>query len=114
MPTLTILRTDSVMDDFQPEFGDYPQMFRDLIERVVPGMQVDEIDARVALPSGVNSDFYLITGSRHSVYDDLPWISNLVDFLRTALDAGAKIIGIQTNTIHTNAIAHVFNSTCFK
>ena len=94
MPTLTILRTDSVMDDFQPEFGDYPQMFRDLIERVVPGMQVDEIDARVALPSGVNSDFYLITGSRHSVYDDLPWISNLVDFLRTALDAGAKIIGI--------------------
>ena len=42
----------------------------------------------------MDCDAYLITGSRDSVYDDLPWIFDLVRFLEGALRAGKQILGI--------------------
>ena len=89
-----ILRTDAVLENFQDAHGDYPKMFRDLLLSVDPDLDIVDYDARVAVPPQVDCDAYVITGSRHSVYDALPWISELADFLGRARAAGAKLLGI--------------------
>lgn len=91
---LGILRTDAVLDEFQTQHGDYPQMFRQLFLAVDPKLSFAEYDVARALPAAVNCDAYVITGSRHSVYDDLAWIGELVAFVRRVLDAGGVILGI--------------------
>ncbi|MCB1693112.1 MAG: amidotransferase [Pseudomonadales bacterium] len=92
-----ILKADSVLDRFQPEFGDYPDMFRaalgaaggegvtyrtyDVVAGVYPG-RPDECDG------------YIITGSKLSVYDDEPWIHALEDYVRLLDDTETKTVGI--------------------
>jgi GMP synthase-like glutamine amidotransferase len=102
-----ILQADSVMDQFQPRFGNYPEMFvRMLAAAAEPRPQFSTIDARdVEYPSADACDAYIITGSRHSVYDDEPWIPPLVDFVGAALAAGRKIVGI---CFGHQLIAHYF------
>ena len=39
-------------------------------------------------------DAYIITGSKLSVYDDVPWINQLKDFVRDLHQAKKKIVGI--------------------
>ena len=92
-----ILQTDSVLTRFQPDHGDYPQMFMDLFDAVGEELALEYrvIDAQAgAYPLPNHCDCYLITGSRHSVYDDLPWIAELAAFVRRALDAGKPVVGI--------------------
>ena len=98
---LTILRTDNVLEQFQSDFGDYPAMFSSVLQSAAEQLQIDltiaEVDARLELPGSKlqqETDVYLITGSRHSVYDDIPWIGQLAEFLEQALAQGKKIIGI--------------------
>lgn len=93
-----ILQTDSVLDKFQPRFGDYPQMFERVLNSGAQdiGVQVQCVNypTQVAPPPALDCDAYLITGSRDSVYDDLPWIIELVRFIERALAAGKQILGI--------------------
>ena len=92
-----ILQTDQVMERFRDRHGDYPQMFMDVLCEAADGapLAFDSIDARDgAYPDPDACDAYLITGSRHSVYDDLPWIPALAGFVGEALGAGSKVIGI--------------------
>jgi len=95
-----ILQTDAVLEEFQPRYGDYPQMFARVLLAAAEQENVElELPVypvyRGALPEATDDcDGYLITGSRQSVYDDLPWIPLLVEFLRRALADGVKIIGI--------------------
>ena len=47
------------------------------------------------LPSDLNEcDAWLITGSRHDAYSDIPWILALRDWIRRAHDANVKLAGI--------------------
>ena len=41
-----------------------------------------------------NACTWLITGSKDSVYDDLPWMPGLIEFLKEVLEADRKILGI--------------------
>ena len=91
---ICILRTDEVLADFQPQFGDYPQMFMRIFREVAPDCEFACVDVREGVPSEITCDAYLITGSRHSVYEPLPWIPPLVQFLREVLVSGRKILGI--------------------
>ena len=109
-----ILQTDSVLTQFQPAHGDYPAMFQRLLgERGLIGETPDarelafsSYDVRIGeYPSHRSCDAYLITGSRHSVYDELPWIAELVGFLRQALAESRKVIGI---CFGHQLIAHYF------
>lgn len=109
-----ILQTDSVLNQFQPAHGDYPAMFQRLLgERGLlagapdaGGLAFSSYDVRRGeYPSHRACDAYLITGSRHSVYDQLPWIAELVGFLREALAEGRKVIGI---CFGHQLIAHFF------
>lgn len=89
-----ILQTGLAPDVLAPTMGDYPAMFARLLDgngftfrtyRVVEG----EFPAAVT-----ECDGWLITGSRHGVYEDHPWIAPLEQFIRDAFAAHVPIVGI--------------------
>lgn len=98
MSRIAILQTDSVLDRFQPEYGDYPAMF----ERVLRGAAEDDpvafevFDCRVGSypPDPGSFDGYVITGSRHSVYEPLCWIDALGRFVRNLVESGGRVVGV--------------------
>lgn len=89
-----ILQTGLAPEALSPELGDYPDMFARLLDghgftfrtyRVVEG----------EFPQGVRDcDGWLITGSRHGVYEDHPWIAPLEQFIRDAFAARVPVVGI--------------------
>lgn len=103
---LGILQADSVMEQFRAEYGNYAGMFeRILTVAHAPVRFSSYVVQDGELPAIDACDAYLITGSRHSVYDDLPWIRDLVAFVDAALQANRKIIGI---CFGHQLIAHYF------
>lgn len=91
-----ILKTDSVREEWVPRFGEYPDMFIRLLGSRDPSLQFTVYDVlEHELPARVDEqDAYLITGSKHGVYDDLPWIPELIGFVRKVHEARCKLIGI--------------------
>ena len=89
-----ILQTDNVSPLLQDDHGDYPEMFQALLGAVDETLRFTHYDTQNSVPASIECDAYLITGSKFSVYDDLPWISTLVDFVIEALAAKKKILGI--------------------
>lgn len=93
---LGILKTDAVRPEWVPEFGEYPDMFMQLLAAEDPQLEFVIWDAEEGeLPDDVNAaDAYLITGSKSSVYEDKPWIHALMDFVRELHAHEKKILGI--------------------
>ncbi|MEM7669498.1 MAG: type 1 glutamine amidotransferase [Pseudomonadota bacterium] len=92
--TIGILETGPVMEPLLSRHGSYPQMMERLLAghgfrfrnwRVLDGEFPDAVD---------DADGWLITGSRHGAYDNLPWIATLETFLREAFAAHVPIVGI--------------------
>ena len=88
---IAILETGRPPAGLVEQFGDYPAMFERMLG---PGFAYDRFDVAAGeLPhDGSGYDAYLITGSPAGVYDPLPWIEPLKDFLREAKDR--KLVGI--------------------
>ncbi|MDR3507583.1 MAG: type 1 glutamine amidotransferase [Caulobacteraceae bacterium] len=78
-----ILETGAPPEPLRERFGGYPDMFRALLG---PGFEAVTIDVAAGrLPRDAEAyPAYVITGSAAGVYDDLPWIAPLMDFLRGA------------------------------
>ena len=91
---LGILQTDSVLEDLQPRFGDYPSMFEGLFRAEDSTMSFTTYNVQDALPDNLDCDAYLITGCKLSVYDELPWIGALAEFVRQVIEAKKKLLGI--------------------
>ena len=93
-----ILKTDSVRPEFQREFGDYPAMFRQALATVADAEPVEFRDYDVQhgeYPRDIDEcDAYLITGSRDSVYDELPWLEELKSFVKVLDAAQHPLVGI--------------------
>ncbi|HEU5482687.1 MAG TPA: type 1 glutamine amidotransferase [Sphingomicrobium sp.] len=88
---LAILETGRPPDDLAERFGDYPSMF----ERLLDGdFDIETFDVQAGeLPADpTDYDAYLITGSPAGVYDGMPWIAALLDFIRSAKDR--KMVGV--------------------
>ncbi len=89
-----ILQTGLAPEMLTPEMGDYPDMFARLLDgngftfrtwRVVEG----------EFPASVHdADGWLITGSRHGVYEDHAWIPPLEAFIRDSFAAHVPMVGI--------------------
>lgn len=93
---LGILRTDTVRPEWSARFGEYPDMFMQLLGRLDPTLEfrVYHVE-RGDYPADIDEvDAYLITGSKFSVYDDEPWIHDLADFVRELHARRKKTIGI--------------------
>jgi len=91
-----ILETGRVPETLVPRFGDYPAMFEALLAPAGAdlGYRSYFVEGGELPVSPGECDAWLITGSRHGVYDELPWIAPLKDFLRAARAAGRPIVGI--------------------
>lgn len=87
---VAVLETGYPPGNLADEFGDYPKMFAHLLG---PGFEIDSFDVQAGeLPEATGHHAYLITGSPAGVYDPLPWIEPLKQFIRSA--DGAKMIGV--------------------
>jgi GMP synthase-like glutamine amidotransferase len=83
---LGILKTGQPPSASIPRFGTYPDMFRRLFGEDTYDYAVYAAD-QGELPADVNAcDAWLITGSACGVYDGLPWIEDLMAFVREARD----------------------------
>ena len=78
-----ILNADAVKPEFAVEFGEYPDMFADLLLAVKPDLELVTYEVvHGEYPADLDeADAYIITGSKLSVYDDVPWVKQLKDFV---------------------------------
>lgn len=91
-----ILLCGYVDDDLRELYGEMPAMFTALLSNVDPTLDF----VNYAIPSGEfpedidECDAYLITGSKHSAYDDFDWIESLEQFIRDLHYRQKKLMGI--------------------
>ena len=87
---LAILETGRPPGDLASHFGDYPAMFAELLG---DRFEVERFDVPAGrLPEHSVHDAILITGSPAGVYEPLPWIEPLMEFIRAAKDS--KMVGV--------------------
>ena len=87
---LAIIETGRPPGQLSEQFGDYPSMFRAMLGN---GFDFESFDVQAGeLPDAGAHHACLITGSPAGVYDPLPWIPGLMDFIRAAKDS--KMVGI--------------------
>lgn len=92
---LTIVQTGAVPAHLQPQFNDYPLMFRQMFETTGEGLSFDDADARSGtLPDPEDLEGIVITGSPAGVYEDHAWLPPLRDFIRRAYDNGTPMLGV--------------------
>lgn len=91
-----ILTTGKVDEDLARRHGQYPDMFVRLLGAADCGFDfVPWWVVEGEIPEDPEAvDAWLVTGSRHGVYDPLPWIAPLAAFLRDARAAGRPIVGV--------------------
>jgi GMP synthase-like glutamine amidotransferase len=91
-----ILKTDTVRPELVDEFGEYPDMFRELLSSVDSDLEFIVYDVEHGeYPEDLDEvDAYLMTGSKSSVYEDQDWIHRLSDFVRELHDHRKKLVGI--------------------
>ena len=89
-----ILQTGQAPEAMREAPGDYPALF----ERLLAGHGFDfeswHVEAMSFPVSVHDADGWLITGSRHGVYEDHPFIAPLEQFIRDALAADVPVVGI--------------------
>lgn len=91
-----ILETGEVHPDLKSRHGDYPAMFAALLGAADPTLEFATVRvvAGETPASPTQADAWLVTGSRHGVYDALPWIEPLKAFLRASVAAGVPVVGV--------------------
>ena len=91
-----ILETGNVNEHLVIEHGRYGDMFAALLAQSDPGFETFYVHVVGGeMPQDpTEADGWMITGSRHGAYDDLPWIDPLKAFLRSCLDRKVPVVGI--------------------
>lgn len=97
-----ILQTDSVLPQFQADFGDYPWMIQQVLARAAPlvpaagalDYAVFNVEAG-EYPAHIDDcDGYVITGSKRSAYEDEAWIHTLSDYILLLHEHTKPLVGI--------------------
>ena len=91
-----ILNTDTIKPEFATKYGQYPAMFSRILLQADPSIQIKDYEIqRGEYPKDINEcDAYLITGSKVSAYDDLPWVQELKKFIISLDQRKKKLVGI--------------------
>lgn len=89
-----ILQTGHAPEALRAGFGEYPDMFARLLAgRGFSFESYAVVDGR--FPASVHAaEGWLLTGSRHGAYEDLPFIAPLEQFIRAAREARVPMVGI--------------------
>jgi len=93
---IAILQCDSVLQKFQAEFGNYPDMIISLLKHAHNELAFQVFDVtQNHYPEDIHEwDLYVMTGSKASVYDKDEWIQTLVRFVRVLDQSSKKVFGI--------------------
>lgn len=92
MKPIAILETGKPPETLKDSFDDYPARFRALLGETVATRRFDVQAGELPTdPSAFRGA--IVTGSSAGVYDDLPWISPLLDWLRGARGQ-TRLVGI--------------------
>lgn len=89
-----ILRTGNTPPELAGKHGSYPEMFERLLSGNGFSFDTYCVDEGIFPAHPGDCDGWLITGSRHGVYDDLDWIAPLEEFIRQAYQANIPVAGI--------------------
>lgn len=91
-----VLETGRLPDAMQDTYGDYPGLMAEWLGPAMPGTTFTTIPVIDGTLPGAATDFdgYVITGSKHGVYDDQPWIAPLKTFIRQVVRADIPQVGI--------------------
>ncbi len=91
-----LLLCDDVDLDARNQYGTYSAMFQNALDPEAKNINLTAFRCHegAALPEPGDFDGYIISGSRYSVYDDLPWIGVLQEFIQKCWNQNIKIVGI--------------------
>ena len=89
-----ILQTGHAPDALLPETGDYDTMFMRLLDSHGFEFETYAVVDGVFPESARACDGWLITGSRHGAYEDLPWIAPLEELIRQIMATGRPLVGV--------------------
>ncbi len=91
-----ILETGLIREELADRFDPYPVMFERLLGHAQRDLEcVAYCPLRGEMPDSIyDCDGWLITGSRHGVYDQLEWMAPLQEFIRDVAAAGLPMIGV--------------------
>ncbi len=91
-----ILQTGRVNERIAEQFGEYPSMFADLLGRTIDGARFRTFAALDGVLPKKPKDCgaWVVTGSRHGMYDDLPWIEPGCAFVRDCMEADVPVLGV--------------------
>ncbi len=91
-----ILRTGDLPPAIAAEHGGYGELFVRMLEGAEPSFAAHIVDVEGGeMPDSPHAaDGWLITGSRHGVYEDHAWIEPLKAFLRESLAREVPVVGI--------------------
>lgn len=89
-----LLLCDHLDAEVQAEHGDYTEIFPNAFAHTDIEFRIYDV-INGELPDSVSEqDAWMVSGSRHSAYDDLHWITSLKDFLTRVIDARHALVGI--------------------
>ncbi|MFD1883025.1 type 1 glutamine amidotransferase [Paracoccus pacificus] len=89
-----ILQSGQAPEVLKGQYGDYPDLFVKLLADRGFTFQSWHVEGMEFPDSPRDADGWLITGSKHGAYDDLPFIPPLEDFIRSAKSMGVPMVGI--------------------
>ncbi|WP_167647287.1 type 1 glutamine amidotransferase [Mameliella alba] len=89
-----ILQTGIVVPELAQEHGQYSEMFMDRLSHAGFTFETWSVVNGEFPPGPEAADGWLITGSRHGVYEDHAWLSPLEEFIRQIVAAGKPLVGI--------------------
>ena len=94
MTLVGILQTGHTPDELKDKCGDYDVFFKNLLkEQGFTFKTWAPID--MEFPNSANdADCWIVTGSRHGVYEDCPWITPLAAFIREIAKSEKRLLGI--------------------
>jgi GMP synthase (glutamine-hydrolysing) len=90
-----LLLCDHVRPGFRVVAGDYPEFFERFFSDQ-PGIELVTFDLTVGeFPLDLDEcDAWITTGSRHSVYEEVPWVVTLADLVRRLDRERRKLVGV--------------------
>ncbi|MXZ81167.1 MAG: GMP synthase [Gammaproteobacteria bacterium] len=109
-----LLLCDDVDRDSQDLYGTYSNMYQHGLDS--ERTSIDLVPIRCfegESPPDSPGDYagYIVTGSRYGVYEDRPWIGDLLQFIRDCRDSRSRVVGV---CFGHQAIAHALGGRTEK
>lgn len=89
-----LLLCDHLDPEVIAEHGDYTELFPNLFEPLVGELTVYDVTAGEFPDSARECRGWIVSGSRHSAYDDLDWIARLEELVRGIVSERVPLVGI--------------------